>query len=240
MEYDRRRVLKEQILYAAINAGLDMSSRRRQPAGSAAADSQPARRLTGLAWEAVVLALEQAFLRGDHEEARRLLPGFLEAFRRSRCCSWPWPKAVSRATFSGRAPPRRSSAPWWPRCRGWACCRETFHLLKTAWLMEQSQSVGGRGVTEFNHLFQTGLQAVVESVVNSAAEWNDTLSEDEQDARLIDLLEAITRPFLHLWIDHSESMQLAALEVVADRRGLERPAGVHPLVRQRSVPLPAS
>ncbi len=46
--------------------------------------------------------------------------------------------------------------------------RETYQLLKAARDMEQAHPPAGRGVTEFNHLFQAAYQSVVEAVVDAA------------------------------------------------------------------------
>ena len=51
--------------------------------------------------------------------------------------------------------------------------RETYELLRTARGMEQAQPTRGRGVTEFNHFFQSAYQAVVENVVRSSPTWED-------------------------------------------------------------------
>jgi hypothetical protein len=89
--------------------------------------------------------------------------------------------------------------------------RETYHLLRTARTMEQAQPMRGRGVTEFNHFFQSAYQAVVESVVESAPTWGPRHRSDEE---LVAVLERLTAPFLTLWIEHSRSLQLSVLETL--------------------------
>src|SRR5262249_52477391 len=91
--------------------------------------------------------------------------------------------------------------------------RETFDLLKTARTMEQTQpSRSGRGVTEFNHFFQAAYQAVLESVIESAASWDPLRAGD---AELVEILEQLTPKFLSLWVEHSRSLQLSVLETVS-------------------------
>ncbi|HLJ93099.1 MAG TPA: hypothetical protein VKU02_07895, partial [Gemmataceae bacterium] len=90
--------------------------------------------------------------------------------------------------------------------------RETYSLLKTARVMEQSHPPQGRRVTEFNHLFQSAYQAVVEAVVDSAGAADPVTGHDQE---LVDLLETITRPFLTLWVEHSQTLQLSAVETIA-------------------------
>src|SRR5262249_44737192 len=90
--------------------------------------------------------------------------------------------------------------------------RETFQLLQTAREMEQAHPTRGRGVTEFNNLFQAAYQAVVEAVVYAEGEPTTAKGRDQE---LVDLLERLTRPFLALWVEHSQSLQLSVLETVA-------------------------
>jgi hypothetical protein len=90
--------------------------------------------------------------------------------------------------------------------------RETFDLLKAARAMEQAHPPRGRGVTEFNHFFQAAYQAVLESAIASAAGWD---AEHAGDAELVELLEKLTHPFLKLWVEHSQTLQLSVLETVS-------------------------
>ena len=93
--------------------------------------------------------------------------------------------------------------------------RETFDLLAAARTMEQALPPRGRGVTEFNHFFQAAYQAVLESVVDSAAGWPE---EHAGDRELVSVLERLTAPFLALWVEHSRSLQLSILETLASEK----------------------
>src|SRR5262249_843592 len=50
-------------------------------------------------------------------------------------------------------------------------------------------------------------------VVTSAAGW---AAEGNGDAELVELLEKVTEPFVAIWIEHSGSLQLSALEAYQD------------------------
>jgi hypothetical protein len=216
IEYDRRRMLKEQLLYSAINTCLDVSL----AVGSlhAAAATAPGEAEAGRpTWEAWAVRLEQSFLRGDAAEARAALPHFLETFRDEPLLFVPLaeggePRYILRSRTAQTI--LRALVATLPRL---GLLRETFHLLKAAWHMEQSHRVGGRGVTEFNQLFQTGYQAVLESAIDSADTWRRPVPGGEEsisDEELVHLLEALTTPFLSLWVQHSRTMQLSGLESV--------------------------
>jgi hypothetical protein len=77
--------------------------------------------------------------------------------------------------------------------------------------MELAHPPQGRGVTEFNGLFQAAYQGTVACVAASAGGWGP---ERGGDQALVDLLDSLTTPFLGLWIDHSRTLQLASLELV--------------------------
>jgi hypothetical protein len=219
VEYDRRRQLKEQLLYTTINTCLDTSmavatleggagdagSSRGVHAAPLASGQRPA-------WEPLAIDLEQALLQGDAPAARSILPAFIEQFRHEpllliALADGGQPRQILRVRIAQTV--LRAVLINLPRL---GLLRETYQLLKIARTMEQANPPQGRGVTEFNHLFQAAYQAVVEAVVDSADPAHPTTARDQE---LVDLLEAITRPFLTIWVEHSQSLQLSAMETYA-------------------------
>jgi hypothetical protein len=214
VEYDRRRVLKEQLLYQAIGTCLDMALAVSALHGAAgaegAAPSLPGPGGEPSAWEPWAVGLEQAFLRGDAAEVRRLLPPFLEHFRKepllfTALADGGAPRPILRARMAQTV--LRALVSSLPRL---GLLRETYHVLKAAREMEQAHPAGGRGTTEFGQLFETAFQGVVACVVASADEWGEEASDQE----LVGVLETVTAPFQALWVEHSRSLQLSALEEV--------------------------
>jgi hypothetical protein len=215
VEYDRRRVLKEQLLYTTIGTCLDMSlavsalQGVSRLLGGGGEDDAGAASVTP--WEPQAIALEQALFGGDPAAAREALRPFVEAFRGEPLLFTPLteggtPRDILRARIAQTV--LRALLANLPRL---GLLRETYELLRTARAMEQSQPTRGRGVTEFNHFFQAAYQAVVESVVDAAAAWP---GEQGGDAPLVELLERLTAPFLSLWIEHSRTLQLSVLETL--------------------------
>jgi hypothetical protein len=215
VEYDRRRVFKEQLIYQAIATCLDMALAVGALHGAAGAEGGASATPPGpgdepTAWEPWAERLEQAFLSGDAAEARRLLPPFLEYFRKepllfTALADGGAPRPILRARLAQTMLRALLSA--LPRL---GLLRETYHVLKVAREMEQSHPVAGRGTTEFGQLFETAFQGVVECVVLSADDWGEEASDQE----LVDVLETVTAPFMALWAEHSRSLQLSALEAV--------------------------
>jgi hypothetical protein len=208
MEYDRRRVVKEQLLHAVIGTCMDTFLAVGSLHG-ARGGTEPASDTRRPDWEPAAIHLERAFYQGDAATARTLLPEFLKKFEA---------EPLLAPALSEGADPRlvlqvriaqtilRALAMSLPRL---GLLRETYHVLKTAFRMEQMHRPAGRGVTEFNHLFQAAYQAVIESVTASAEAWPDPAGSDEA---LVELLDRVTAPFAALWIEHSRTLQLSVLE----------------------------
>jgi hypothetical protein len=220
VEFDRRRVLKEQLLYTAIGTCLDTSLAAGALHGALGAitDGEFEAESTGVSsdddsppWEGAAIHLEQALFRGESAAARAALATFLEGFQQEPLLVTPLteggqPRQVLRVRIAQTV--LRALLANLPRL---GLLRETFDLLKTARTMEQTQPPRGRGVTEFNHFFQASYQAVLEAVIESAGTWD---ADHSSDAELVEMLERLTAPFLALWVEHSRSLQLSVLETV--------------------------
>lgn len=216
VEYDRRRVLKEQLLYTTIGACLDLTLAVGALRGAAGGQDAPEDD-DGASppWEPDALRLEKALFRGEPEAARQALPSFLEHFRKESLLFAPLteggsPRQILRVRTAQTV--LRALLANLPRL---GLVRETFDLLAAARSMEQALPPRGRGVTEFNHFFQAAYQAVLESVVDSAADWPE---EHASDRELVSVLERLTAPFLALWVEHSRSLRLSILETLASEK----------------------
>ncbi len=210
VEFDRRRVVKEQLIYAIIGTCLDTSLAVGALRGALGGDH--AGEPDAPPWEPHLMQMERALFSGDAELARSALPGFIEHFRSEPLLFTPLsegrgggePRAILRVRVAQAV--LRALLSNLPRL---GLLRETYDLLSTARAMEQAQPTRGRGVTEFNHYFQSAYQAVVENVVRSAHDW---APEHAGDDHVVDLLERLTTRFLELWIEHSRTLQLSVLE----------------------------
>jgi hypothetical protein len=227
VEYDRRRVMKEQLIYATIATCLDTALAVAGLRG-AMGDATGGKRATTTSWypetppdprfapgwEAAGIELERALFAGDVDAARSQLARFTTHFRGEPLLFTPLaegpeggePRAILRVRINQAV--LRSLLANMPRL---GLLRDTYELLRTARAMEQSQPTRGRGVTEFNHFFQSAYQSAVESVVRSSRRWP---ADQGTDHVIVELLERLTAPFLALWIEHSRTLQLSVLEGV--------------------------
>lgn len=226
VEFDRRRVLKEQLLYSIIGTCLDTSLAVGALRGAWQSLGGVGTGVgEGPAWEPAALRLERALFAGDAPAARQELTAFLGHFQDEPLLFMPLSNASAAFSRGGGGDPRgvlrtqlaqtvlRALLANLPRL---GLLRETFDLLRTARDMEQAQAArqknvgqgGPRGLTEFNHFFQIGFQAVIESVVVSSASWG----EHDTDEEIVDILQRLTAPFRDLWLQHSRTLHLSVLE----------------------------
>ena len=209
IEYDRRRLLKEQLLEAAIGTCLDTTLAVRALQGT---QDAPAEQTAEPSWEPLALRLEQALLRGDADAVRSNLTPFLQAFKSEPLRFVPLvsgghPAGILRGRVAQAV--LQTLVEQMPRL---GLLRETFHLLRTARAMEETQKDPGRKVskiTEFDRLFQLGFQGVLECVVESSSGWEGAAATDRG---LVSLLETVTAPFLRLWVDYSRPISLSSLD----------------------------
>jgi hypothetical protein len=164
--------------------------------------------------------LERALLRADRDEARAVLPAFVRDFRQepilfTALTDGGHPRQILRARIA-------QSILWGlavnlPRL---GLLRETFHVLQTAYAMEEGHSSQGRKVTEFDRLFQLALQAVTEKVIASPELWQKPTDAGPDggptasDQTLVETLRKVTDPFLELWLQHSRTLRISVLETL--------------------------
>jgi len=235
VEYDRRRVLKEQLVEAALGTCLDTclaihalqggrdsekppsNGGRESPAPGPASGGRkspgggesPGEETALPAWQPIALEIQRRLRQGDAVEVRRLLVAFTEQFRSEPLLFTPLsagghPATILRARFAQAVLQRLLE-----HLPALGLLRETFALLQTARTMELAHPAKGRRITEFDRLFQLGFQGVVETVVESARTWDGS---GQNDRYFVELLEQLTGPFLRLWVEHSQTLQLSSLE----------------------------
>lgn len=205
VEYDRRRVIKERLTGQLIATCLEHALAVGALQGATA---QTGPGLQGAAWEPILQELEQAVLARDAERTRTLLTAFGAAFQGEPLLVTPLaqggsPRLILRAALAQTV--LRALAVSLPRL---GLLRETYELLKLTRAMEAAQPLAGPRATEFDRLYQLGLQAVVEAVADAARR------ERIEPDRLVEALSTLARPFLEIWQEHSMALRVSALEIL--------------------------
>lgn len=232
IEYDRRRMLKGHLLDVAVASAVEMgaASRRLAAALSRTAEltsavehnlDDPLPLTTGTltdddgfdserpTWENVAVRLERAIGLGDAAGARTLLTAFVPLFRHEPLLTHPPadggdPRAALRAQNALQL--LESLLARLPRL---GLLRETFQLAKLARQMERNDPPEGRRISSFDQLFRTAVIGVVEALVDSSRHWK---AQTPFSAALRQMADAFHR----MWLDHSQSLRLSALEAVLD------------------------
>lgn len=205
IEYDRRRSTKERLLNQVIATCLDHALavgalRGLRPNSPEEKDSDK--------WQPHAVRLERALMRERPNDARDVLPEFIARFRTEPLLYTPLshggnPKLILRASLAQMM--LRGLVHNLPKQ---GMLRETYHLLRLARSMEANQTLNGPRITEYDRLFQLGLQAAVEAVIEAAQ------AEKIAPAQLVDALETVVEPFAVTWRDHSQTLRVATLELI--------------------------
>ena len=214
MEFDHQRLTKERLLGISVSTCLDQTLSLSAMRGAAPKDIRDAKE--GPSWEPFILRLERALLQQKPEQARALLPDFIKHFRREPLLYRPLhqgghPRPILRASIAQTI--LRGLVANLPRQ---GLLREALQLLQLARSMEEKQDLPGPRVTEFDRLFQIGISAVIEAVVD-AAQHDKTDPEELGDA-----LEVIVEPFIKVWVEHCKTLRVSTLDAISSEKDWER------------------
>ena len=225
MEYDRRRAVKGHLLELVVQTAVEAAAAARAlgavmtkppelPAAAAKPPENQGHTADLPAWEPVAVKLERAVAAGDAAGARRILPQFIALFRHEPLLVSPPgdgnpPRPAFRAQFAQQQ--IESLLARLPRL---GFLRETYQLTKLARLMERNDPPEGRRVSSFDQLFRTAVVGVVDALLSSVRDSGDDAAED---GPLATALRQVAESFHALWLEHSQSLRLSALEPVLDR-----------------------
>lgn len=97
--------------------------------------------------------------------------------------------------------------------------RETYHVLHTAYRMERKWRPQGQAITEFDRLFDIALRHSLAATIESVDSWapqpaSETGAEQRRAPvdELIDAVGEIVEPFQQLWMEHSRTMRISAVD----------------------------
>lgn len=204
VEYDRRRETKESLVEETIASAL--AFRR-----AARALGPPAPKTRGLfPWEAAASQLERDLRAGDAAAVAHNLDAFLQEFGREPLLYVPVGAGGEPDQVLHARAAQSILHELLERLPRLGLLRETFALTRLARRMEQNSPPEGKRVTEFDRLFPVGLRGSIECLLD-AVEAEPT----EPDGQTIQaMLNALTKPYLKLWLKHSQSLRLSVLETV--------------------------
>lgn len=224
IEYDRQRSIRESIIERVIAARVDVSDAAFFIL--AAAGAQEGADDKALQWpvdladdERLAVMLTAAMLSGDRREAEARFDEYLEAIEYVQLLYVPLARGGDPHKIAAtRIQQRRlqNLLVWLPRL---GLLEPTRLLIDAARRLEREHPAGPGSVTEFDDLFEVGYRAMVESIVDSAAQWpRQTQDSIEDDATLVSYLEQLTQAMIETWLAHSRTLRLSVLERVSDEK----------------------
>jgi hypothetical protein len=213
VEYDQRRVIREQVTEAALAASVATDRAIR---ALSALGEQPH---PDDGWEGLSVETERQLARGDRDGTRAAVQRLLPQLRKEPLLYVPLAAGGHpRPIFRARAA-QAVLYDFMERLPLLGLLRETYAAEQAARVMEQASPPEGRKVTEFDRLFPVGLQASVNAVLDVA------VAGGLPDSDLPAALKRITDPYLVLWVEHSQTLRLSVLESVQSPVEWERVRG---------------
>jgi hypothetical protein len=212
MEYDRRRMTKDHLTDTALDTCVEVGRAIR--ALAAVANGSNSGSGDGAPWEPAAGRVERAVAAGVSDEVRSGLPHLVRALAREPLLFVPLseggrPRPILRArstlalleSLLERLPPL-------------GLIRETYHLVRLAKSLEKNGPESGRRVSEFDRLFRIALRSVVDTLLEAARQWDRERSAATEP--LVEILRRIADSFLTIWVQHSQTLRLSAIEAVMD------------------------
>ncbi|MGE0376840.1 MAG: hypothetical protein AB7Q45_15630 [Planctomycetaceae bacterium] len=99
--------------------------------------------------------------------------------------------------------------------------RGTFHLLQAVYTMERNSRPNGPAITEFDRAFHVALRRTLETVVASVSSWPPDESAVSLEEQLVETVQQTLAPFQELWVKHSETMRLSAVDTDGPQRAVD-------------------
>lgn len=224
VEYDRRRMIKDALTEQIIAACVDMSDAGRllrAATGAVQATTADTAPTTALAR---TIELLRSILAGDTDTVRLHWEEFCQLLLKEELLYIPLSKGGSPGRIiKARALHRliHDLLEWLPRL---GMIREACELLHVAQQMEIDHPVGSGAVTEYDHLFEIGYEAIVRCFVASAERWSEETQEADAsaDGLLVQALQDLTEAQLKRWLQHSMTVRLSVVERVSNENEWKR------------------
>ncbi|WDI44249.1 hypothetical protein [Bremerella sp. P1] len=223
VEYDRQRAVKEFMLERIIMTTVSTASAARILSSVVAAVAPEHKQsLENLekeigAEQTLAVDLLAAILAGDTEAVQKHFPPMLNTLKDKPLLYVPISKRggpLRIVSTRVRQSTIRELLHWLPRIGQYDFSRQ---MLDTARKMENDNPIGPGAITEFDALFETGFLAIIDAVVASSESWEVAKEgASELDNALVECLEHVTQNLLIVWLNHSRTLRLSAVEKFSD------------------------
>ncbi len=219
VEYDRRQAIKDALIERVLATCLETVEAARLVHAVLREEVE----LPGAAeWELAVQRGLRAMLSGDVEGLRKQWKGMIKAIAKEPLLYVPTrfggnPRRIAAARSIHRA--FHLLLTYLPRL---GLLAETVEFIELAKSMERRHPVGRGAITEFDDLFQCGLQAIAQCIAASVPRHEGGGSSPADDETLVELLETAVEPLLHRWLEHSRNIRLSVMEPLSNETDFRR------------------
>lgn len=213
LEYDRRQMIREEMLERIIKTQLSLASAMRALAAAAGTALPPA----AADWEQQAVKTLAAIVRRDAAGAQSTLPRLMKLLADQPLLYVPVARGGDPQPMLAGRVLHHLLADLLAQLPRLGLLRETCQLLELARSMEADHPVGRGAVSEFDQLFTVGFQNLAEALVVSAEQWEgSTATAAQANTDLIECLKLLTDRVLPVWLRHSRSLRLSVLETLND------------------------
>lgn len=229
MEYDRQRMLRDGILESTISAYVDMVAAQRLLAAASEEAAPPREAKRDSPFDDALSGVLSCALAGFADGVQKQWPAFVRELAKRELLYIPLVKGGDpRKIATARSLHQLFGdlLTWLPRL---GLVRQACELLDLAQQMEIERPVGNGAVTEYDRLFESGYQAIVQCLVASSSTWDHAPPDDDPhaDARpsdelLVQALQDLTESQLGRWLQHSRTVRLSVVEKLSGKAEWER------------------
>jgi hypothetical protein len=209
-EYDRQLHVKFGLLNTMISAGVALSDTARSLKCLSQAAARPARHRDV---DETALGVLRLLTEGNVAGLRRALPPLLRELSRRPLLYVPIDRGGRPRDILAARNLQSLIRLLLAQLPKLGLFRETWHVLRTAYVMERTSPPNGMSITEFDRLLEAALHATLTALVSSATGPDGQPLADEP---LVELTGQVLEVYLRLWLKHSATMRLSSVEVLKD------------------------
>ena len=217
MEYDHHRGMKEILLDRIVWTGVEAADTILFMQSMLGDD----RLVSGtVAWREAVKLVFAAVFRSDVKEVKKRWPLMLRLLSKETLLYIPTSRGGSAADIVKCRCLQQVILRLLEYAPRLGLITETYQLLETIQMMEQTRTMQPGAITEFDRLVETATRAITNCVAESSKTWRIAKDDDffaTANHALVDYLERLIELLLACWLSHSKQIRISPIESLADR-----------------------
>ncbi|MEZ6139783.1 MAG: hypothetical protein R3B84_04345 [Zavarzinella sp.] len=212
IEYDQRRVIKDDLTELAINASVELERASWAIATLIGKEGLPESTETS-SWSFLAGAIDMALAHNDLAQIRATLPQLMNLLGEEQLLIVPLGEGGSPNAIRKIRTNIVLMESLLDRLAKAGLLRETYHLLRLAKAMEANGYSTGRRVSDFDRLFRIALSSVIETLYHLHQQYPQV-----KETRFVSMTKMIAESFSTLWLQHSRTLRLTPVEPLLPRQ----------------------